>query len=119
VVVWAVKSVLTFMATAIEVKVVVSRVPKPEDLTVLKGRCCLYAKLLVGVGQYTESLEIALHLCENEENSDLVQYEACLIAVICALELGEEELAEKLREKAEKIDLLKDIGSSVLSMLNT
>jgi len=69
----------------------------------------LYAKLLVGVGQYTESIEIALHLCEDEENSDLVQYEACLTAAICALELGEEELAEKLREKAEKIDLLKDI----------
>jgi MinD-like ATPase involved in chromosome partitioning or flagellar assembly len=75
---------------------------KPEEIL-------LYAKLLAGVGLYIKSFEITLLLCENDEISDLLQYQSYLLAADCAFNLGEEELAGKLKEKAEEIDLLKDI----------
>lgn len=69
-----------------------------------KETIILYAKLLAKVGEYEKCLEVILPLCENNELNYSDQGEACQIARDAALNLKNDELAEKLAAQINNIN---------------
>jgi hypothetical protein len=58
----------------------------------------IYADILEDVKQYSESLEVALPLCDDERLDDKTQIQARSIAARSAMKLGKIEIAEELIE---------------------